>query len=232
MALTQTQEQALLDMLQKWTGAQERRPVKPSSLAQSVDKPSVWWHVVGYDPISSNKNLFRIPIHSVGYSLSRSDLTVPDGGGAINWSNANHLVSSKQLKAFYEHDIKAPLDRNTADIEVAKSLANAAQSTANLAKSTAEGIIPHVNSNTGAIKGKLGGWKEDLVMDFGTTPNVTGASTVTFNRQFKGAPIVIVNFWGDVGNPRFSLAESNGRTWGIRLSATYPGVWAVIGEPA
>lgn len=223
MALTQTQEQSLLDMLQKWTGAQERRPVKPSNLAQSVSSPSTGWHVVGY-AANGDRSLMRIPLSATGYSLSTNTLNIPVGG-QINWDNANHLVSSKQLKSLYETNIKGPHD----------ALANrvsATEQVANLAKSTAEGVIPHINANTTGVKAAIKGHMEGLVMDFGSLPSVTGASTVTFNRRFKGAPIVIVNFWGDVGNPRFSLAQTSNETWGIRLSATYPGVWAVIGEPA
>lgn len=232
MALTQSQEQALLDMLQKWTGAQERRPTKPSSLNSAVEKPGFGWHVIGYDTVSNARNLFRVPVPQVGYSLSRNDLSVPDGGGAINWSSANHLVSSRQIKSFYDSEIKAPLDRHTVDIA-------RAQKKADDTLSYAQGIHAVVNDHDGKISqnkndiaARLNGWKNNLVMDFGSTPPVTGASTVTFNKRFKGTPIVIVNFWGDIGNPRFSLATSNNETWGIRLSATYPGVWAVIGEPA
>lgn len=224
MALTQSQEQALLDMLQKWTGAQERRPVKPSNLAQSIPTPSAGWHVVGY-AANGDKSLTRFPLSATGYSLSRNDMNVPEGGGAINWTSANHLVSSKQLKAFYEVNIKAPHDALTNRVSTTEQVANSA-------KSTAEGVIPRINANTAGVKAAIKGYGDGLVMDFGPLPSVTGASTVTFNRRFKGFPIVIVNFWGDVGNPRFSLAEANNQTWGIRLSATYPGVWAVIGEPA
>ena len=78
----------------------------------------------------------------------------------------------------------------------------------------------------------VSGWGDGIVMDFGHIPNVIGPSTITFNRRFKGSPIVIVNFWGDIGNPRFSLMKSDNEVFGVRLSATYPGVWAVIGEPA
>ena len=231
MALTQTQEQSLLDMLQKWTGAQERRPTKPSSLNSAVEKPGLGWHVIGYDPVSSTRNLFRVPVPQVGYSLSRNDLNVPSGGGAINWDSANHLVSSRQMKEFYERDIKSPLDKHEAAI-------NKAQKKADDTMSYAQGINAVVSThdasiirNRNAIAALPKGWKDGLVMDFGPLPSATGASTVTFNRRFNGTPLVIVNFWGDVGNPRFSLAQSNNETWGIRLSATYPGVWAVIGEP-
>lgn len=223
MALTQTQEQALLDMLQKWTGAQERRPVKPASLNEAVARPGTGWHVMAYDASNSNKNLFRAPLNAVGYSLSTNSLNIPVGD-PINWNDANHLVSSKQLKVFYESDIKAPRD----------ALANrvsATEAVANTAKSIAEGTINHINANTAGVKASVKGHKDGLVMDFGYLPSLTGASTVAFNRRFKGAPIVIVNFWGDIGNPRFTLAQSGNETWGIRLSATYPGIWAVIGEP-
>lgn len=222
MALTQTQEQALLDMLQKWTGAQERRPVKPSNLAQSIPSPSTGWHVVGY-AANGDRSLMRIPLPATGYSLSTNTLNIP-ANGQINWDSANHLVSSKQLKSLYETDIKAPHDALVSRVSATEGVANSA-------KSTVEGIIPHVNAHTGALKSTVKGYTEGLVMDYGGLPSVIGASTVTFNRRFKGSPIVIVNFWGDVGNPRFSLAQSNGETWGIRLSATYPGIWAVIGEP-
>nr|DAJ38140.1 MAG TPA: hypothetical protein [Caudoviricetes sp.] len=224
MALTQTQEQALLDMLQKWTGAQERRPVKPVSLSQAVERPGTGWHVIAYDASNSNKILFRAPIPALGYSLSNDSLNIPPGQ-PINWNTANHLVSSKQLKALYENDVKAPLDRNTAAIE-ASIKANATT------LSYAQGIHAVVNDHSEKIPGKLTGWGPGLVMDFGGLPSGTGASTVPFNRRFKGMPIVIVNFWGDVGNPRFSLVWEGNEVWGIRLSATYPGVWAVIGEPA
>lgn len=223
MALTQSQEQALLDMLQKWTGAQERRPVKPSSLNESVDRPSTLWHVMAYDTSVNNKNLFRVPLSAAGYSLSSSSLNIPVGA-PINWSSANHLVSSKQLKAFYENDIKTPLDRHTADIA-------RAQKKAEDATAYAQNLHTIVNEHSEGISNRVTGYKKGLVMDFGGIPSATGASTVNFNRRFKGVPIVIVNFWGDVGNPRFSLAQTGGETWGIRLSATYPGVWAVIGEP-
>lgn len=224
MAFTQTQEQALLDMLQKWTGAQERRPIKPVSLNQALERPGTGWHVIAYDASNSNKILFRAPIPALGYSLSSNSLNIPTGQ-QINWNTANHLVSSKQLKAFYENDVKAPLDRNTASIE-----ANAKANATTL--SYAQGIHAVVNNHSSEIPSKLAGWKAGLVMDFGGLPPGSGASTVTFNRRFKGLPIVIVNFWGDIGNPRFSLATAGDEVWGIRLSATYPGVWAVIGEPA
>lgn len=223
MALTQTQEQALLDMLQKWTGAQERRPVKPASLNEAVERPGTGWHVMAYDQSNNNKNLFRVPLNAVGYSLSTNGLNIPSGH-AINWNTSNHLVSSKQLKVFYENDIRGPHD----------ALANrvsATEQVANSAKSIAEGTIQHINANTAGVKASVKGWKDGLAIDFGSLPSGTGASTVTFNRRFKGAPIVIVNFWGDIGNPRFTLAQAGNETWGIRLSATYPGVWAVIGEP-
>ena len=223
MALTQPQEQALLDMLQKWTGAQERRPVKPSNLTQSITTPSTGWHVVGYTA-NGDKSLMRLPLPAVGYSLSTNTLDIP-AGHEINWNTANHLVSSKQLKAFYDNEVKGPRDALAARVSATEAVANSA-------KSTSEGIIPHVNANTGAIRRCINGYKDGLVMDFGALPSVTGPSTVTFNRRFKGAPIVIINFWGDIGNPRFSLAQANNETWGVRLSATYPGVWAVIGEPA
>lgn len=223
MALTQTQEQALLDMLQKWTGAQERRPVKPASLNEAVERPGMGWHVMAYDPSNNNKNLFRVPLNAVGYSLSTNGLNIPSGN-VINWSTSNHLVSSKQLKVFYETDIKAPHD----------ALANrvsATEQVANSAKSIAEGTIKHINANTAGVRAAIKGHMDGLVMDFGALPTGVGAVTVTFNRRFKGTPIVIVNFWGDVGNPRFSLAQAGNETWGIRLSANYPGVWAAIGEP-
>lgn len=223
MALTQTQEQSLLDMLQKWTGAQERRPVKPSNLAQSIPSPSTGWHVVGY-AANGDKSLMRIALPAAGYSLSTNTLNIPVGG-PINWNDANHLVSSKQLKSLYETNIKGPHDALAARVSATEQVANAA-------KSTADGVIPHINANTAGVRGAIKGHTDGLVMDFGTLPSVTGASTVPFNRRFKGSPIVIVNFWGDVGNPRFSLNQSGNETWGIRLSATYPGVWAVIGEPA
>lgn len=232
MALTQPQEQALLDMLQKWTGAQERRPIKPSGLNSAIERPGFGWHVIGYDAVTNAKNLFRVPVPQVGYSLSKNDLNVPDGGGTVNWSSANHLVSSKQLKSFYDSDIKAPLDKHSADIA---KVQKAASDTLTYAQGIHAVVNDHdgkIAGNTNAIAALPKGWKSGLVMDFGPLPNVTGASTVTFNRRFAGTPLVIVNFWGDVGNPRFSLAKSNDETWGIRLSATYPGVWAVIGEPA
>ena len=223
MALTQTQEQALLDMLQKWTGAQERRPVKPSNLAQSISSPSTGWHVVGYTA-NGDRSLTRFPLAAAGYSLSTNTLNIPTGG-PINWGTANHLVSSKQLKTFYESDIKAPLDQHTSSIS-----ANARANETTL--TYAQGIHAIVNDHDGKIHGRLSGWKAGLVMDFGALPSIVGPSTITFNKQFLGLPIVIVNFWGDYGNPRFSLMQSDNKTWGIRLSATYPGVWAVIGEPA
>lgn len=223
MALTQSQEQALLDMLQKWTGTQERRPVAPASLNEAVERPGTGYHVLAYDTSNGNKNLFRVPAQALGYSLSNGGLNIPSGQ-AINWSTANHLVSSKQLKAFYESDIKAPRDALAARVSATEAVANSA-------KSTADGAIPHINANTALAKAAVKGHKDGLVMDFGSLPSVTGASTVSFNKRFKGAPIVIVNFWGDVGNPRFSLARDDDVTWGIRLSATYPGVWAAIGEP-
>lgn len=226
MALTQTQEQALLDMLQKWTGAQERRPVKPSSLTQSISTPSTGWQVVGYTA-TGDKSLMRLSLTSVGYSLSTNSLNIPVGG-AINWNDANHLVSSKQLKTLYENDVKAPLDRHTAAISAAQARADAAHTSLQQTNSS-------VNANTGSInelrKKMVSGWKEGLVMDFGALPSSIGASTVTFNKRFRGTPLVIVNFWGDIGNPRFTLAMTGSETWGIRLSATYPGVWAVFGEP-
>ena len=232
MALTQSQEQALLDMLQKWTGAQERRPTKPSSLNSAIEKPGFSWHVIGYDAVTNAKNLFRVPVPQVGYSLSRNDLNVPEGGGAINWSGANHLVTSKQVKSFYESDIKAPLDKHTADIAKAQKKADDTMSYAQGIHAVVNDHGGRINSNANAIAALPKGWKSGLVMDFGPLPNVTGVSTVTFNRRFNGTPIVIVNFWGDIGNPRFSLAMNGNEAWGIRLSATYPGVWAVIGEPA
>lgn len=223
MALTQTQEQALLDMLQKWTGAQERRPVKPASLNEAVERPGTGWHVMAYDPSNNNKNLFRVPLNAVGYSLSTSGLNIPSGQ-AINWNTSNHLVSSKQLKAFYDVDIKAPLDRHTDAIA-------AAQKTADEATKYAQNLHGIINDHATGIANRVTGWAPGLVIDFGGLPGVTGASTVNFNRRFKGTPLVIVNFWGDVGNPRFSLVQTANETWGIRLSATYPGIWAVIGEP-
>lgn len=229
MALTQTQEQALLDMLQKWTGAQERRPVKPASLNEAVERPGAGYHVLAYDAANSNKNLFRVPMQALGYSLSTNSLNIPVGGGAINWGTANHLVSSKQLRVFYESDIKAPLDNHSGRI-------TAAQGRADEAHAQLRNTNNAVNSNSNSInelrKKVVSGWTEGLVMDFGSLPSGTGAATVTFNRRFSGAPLVIVNFWGDIGNPRFSLAQNGNETWGIRLSATYPGVWAVIGVPA
>lgn len=223
MALTQSQEQALLDMLQKWTGSQERRPVKPSSLTQSISSPSTGWHVVGY-AANGDKSLMRIPLSATGYSLSTNTLNIPGGGGSINWNDANHLVSSKQLKVLYEANIKGPHDALTARV-------TATEGVANTAKSIAEGTIAHINANTAGVLASVKGWKSGLAMDFGSLPSGTGAVTVTFNKRFKGAPIVLVNFWGDIGNPRFTLAQSGNETWGIRLSANYPGVWAVIGEP-
>lgn len=231
MALTQIQEQALLDMLQKWTGAQERRPTKPASLNEAVARPGIGWHVMAYDASNSNKNLFRAPLNSVGYSLSTNSLNIPVGG-AINWDNANHLVSSKQLKGFYEGTLNPVLSKHTTDITAARSVADGAMTYAQNLHSTVNSNSSEIAKNATAISKLPKGWADGLVMDFGGLPSVTGASTVSFNRRFKGVPIVIVNFWGDVGNPRFSLAQTSNETWGIRLSATYPGVWAVIGEPA
>lgn len=232
MALTQSQEQALLDMLQKWTGAQERRPTKPSSLNAALEKPGFNWHVIAYDAATNAKNLFRVPVPQVGYSLSRNDLNVPEGGGAINWSSANHLVSSKQIKSFYDSEIKAPLDSHAANIARAQKKADDTMSYAQGIHAVVNDLAGKIDRNKNAIAALPKGWKDGLVMDFGSIPQEIGPSTVTFNRRFKGNPIVIVNFWGDIGNPRFSLATANNETWGIRLSATYPGVWAVIGEPA
>jgi hypothetical protein len=223
MALTTTEENQLRELLRRSSATQEGKTASELGTWTSA-QPGQWF-------ISSvGDRIYRVSGHEVATMTTLANVT---GSNARTASNTvNHLMSRDATRNEIAR-ITAPA------ITEAKAVGQAAQATANNVQQYAQNMHAIINDHDGKINTlrnempkRLQGWKDNLVMDFGSLPPGTGAVTVTFNKRFKGHPIVMVNFWGDIGNPRFTLAQDGNETWGIRLSANYPGVWAVIGEPA
>lgn len=225
MALTTTEENQLRELL---------RHVNATQSGKTVDQLT---------RVETGGGVTDVVIRKTGGGLARASQdalidSLLDNGVRSNGvrrttadQTVNHLMTRDATRSEISRITAAGIAEAKGIGQAARDSANAAHGTANSAKSTADGLVPRVNANTEALKGCIKGYTNGLTMDFGSIPTGTGASTITFNRRFKGVPIVIVNFWGDIGNPRFSLAQNGNETWGIRLSATYPGVWAAIGEP-
>lgn len=234
MALTTTEENQLRELLRRSNATQNGKLA--SNLAYKNGLQTIHNFIV-----ADGNNLVRANGLEVANMLTTSNVTT---GNPSKASPAyNHLMTRDATRSEITRITNPMIDDARAIGQAAQTAANNAQNSANTANSRANDAHTQlqntnniVSSNTGSInelrKKMLSGWTEGLVMDFGALPSGTGAVTVTFNRRFLGTPIVIVNFWGDIGNPRFSLAQEDNYTWGIRLSANYPGVWAVIGIPA
>lgn len=223
MALTTTEENQLRELLRRSNATQS---------GKHITELPTW---VGMQPsqrviTSDGRQLVTVSGSEVATMATMANVTTGNARSAS--ALYNHLMTRDATRSEITRLTDSRINEAKSIGQAAQNTANSAQNTANSAKSIAEGIIPHVNANTSALKSAVKGYTDGLVMDFGGLPGTTGASTITFSRRFKGSPVVIINFWGDVGNPRFSLAQTGNETWGIRLSATYPGIWAVIGEPA
>lgn len=223
MALTTTEENQLRELLRRSNATQGGK--------LASDLPN--WNGLqpGQAIIATNGNqIVRASGHQVATMATMADVTAGNARQASPLTN--HLMTRDATRSEISRI-------TTPEISEAKGIGQAAQTTANSAQQYAQNLHTIINDHDGKINGlrgempkRLQGWAPGLVMDFGALPTGTGAVTVTFNRRFAGPPIVIVNFWGDIGNPRFTLAQSGNETWGIRLSANYPGVWAAIGVPA
>lgn len=223
MALTTTEENQLRELLRRSNATQG------SKLASDLTYKNGLQTVHNFI-VADNNRLVRASGLEVANMLTTANVTTGNHSAASPLYN--HLMTRDATRS----EITGMTDSR---INEAKSIGQDAQTTANNVQKYAQNLHAIINDHDGKINGlrnempkRLQGWKDNLVMDFGSLPPGTGASTVTFNKRFKGAPLVLVNFWGDIGNPRFTLAQSGNETWGIRLSANYPGVWAVIGEPA
>lgn len=223
MALTTTEENQLRELLRRSNATQGGKLAHDLTYKHGLQ-------TIHNFIVADGNRLVRANGLEVSNMLTTANVTA--GNPSTASPLYNHLMTRDATRS--------EITRMTASgIAEAKSIGQAAQTTADSAQKYAQNLHAVINDHDGKINGlrnempkRLQGWKDNLVMDFGSLPSGTGAVTVTFNRQFKGAPLVLVNFWGDIGNPRFSLAQSDNKTWGIRLSANYPGVWAVIGEPA
>lgn len=222
MALTTTEENQLRELLRRSNTTQGGKLANDLSYRNGLQ-------TIHNFIVADGNNLARANGLEVANMLTTANVT------AGNPSTASPLYNHLMTRDATRSEVTRMTD---SQINEAKSIGQAAQTAANNALRYAQnlhGIVNEHGANINTLQNEmpknLRGWKSNLVMDFGPLPAGSGATTVTFNRRFKGTPIVIVNFWGDIGNPRFSLAQAGNETWGIRLSANYPGIWAVIGEP-